>query len=67
MLSKLAPWDFLQKHPMAIDPKKPGLYAFLIEDPFLERVILDRIPKKDSIFALFRSGSQPRFHRRAFS
>ncbi|QDK40690.1 hypothetical protein DOM21_04315 [Bacteriovorax stolpii] len=53
MLSKLLPWDFLPKHPMTIDPKRPGLYAFLVSDPYLERVLLDRLPKKDIPFSLY--------------
>lgn len=53
MLSKLLPWDFLPKHPMTIEPKKPGLYAFLVNDPYMERVLLDRMPKKDIPFSLY--------------
>lgn len=45
MLSKLSPWDFYSKYPTTIDPKKAGLYAFLITDPYLERILLDRLPK----------------------
>ncbi len=53
MLSKLLPWDFLPKHPQTIDPKKPGLYAFLVTDPFMERILLERLPKKDIPLALY--------------
>lgn len=53
MLSKLMPWDFLPKFPATIDPKTPGIYAFLVEDPYLERILLERIPKKDIPFSLY--------------
>jgi hypothetical protein len=57
MLSKLLPWDFLQKFPKSIDPNKLGVTAFLIDEPFLERVILDRLPRKDISFSLY-SGNE---------
>lgn len=57
MLSKLPAWDFVQKYPKTIDPSKPGLYAFLIDDPYLERVILDRLPKKELNLSLY-TGSE---------
>ena len=53
MLSKFLPWDFLPKHPQTIDSKKAGLYAFLIEDPYLERLLLDLMPKKDIPFSIY--------------
>lgn len=53
MLSKLLPWDFLPKYPATIDKNKPGIYAFLINDPYLERVLLDSMPKKDIQFSLY--------------
>jgi hypothetical protein len=54
MLSKILPWDFLPKHPATIDPKKPGIYVFLVEDPYMERVLLDRIPKSEALsFSLY--------------
>ncbi|MBC7713290.1 MAG: hypothetical protein H7177_08125 [Rhizobacter sp.] len=53
MLSKLLPWDFLPKHPTTIDKSKPGIYAFLIDDPYLERIVLDLIPKKELEFSLY--------------
>jgi hypothetical protein len=53
MLSKLLPWDFLPKYPSTIDKKKPGLYAFLVEDPYMERVLLERIPKQEIPFSLY--------------
>lgn len=57
MLSKILPWDFIQKYPKTIDPKKFGAHAFLIDDPYLERVVLDRLPKGDFKFALY-SGAE---------
>ena len=53
MLSKFLPWDFRPKHPQTIDSKKAGLYAFLIEDPYLERLLLDLMPKKDIPFSIY--------------
>lgn len=57
MLSKFLPWDFLPKHPQTIDSKKPGLYAFLVEDPYLERLLLERLPKKEIPFSIY-SGAE---------
>jgi len=57
MHSKFMPWDFFLKFPTTIDPKKPGLYAFLITDPYLERILLDRLPKKEIPTSLY-SGSE---------
>ncbi|MGZ3787591.1 MAG: hypothetical protein ACXVLQ_03670 [Bacteriovorax sp.] len=60
MLSKLLPWDFIQKFPSTIDPKVPGVHAFLIDEPYLERVLLDRLPKgpkAESKFSLY-SGNE---------
>jgi hypothetical protein len=53
MLSKVLPWDFLPHHPTTIDKNKPGIYAFLIDDPYLERLLLDLMPKKEIPFALY--------------
>lgn len=57
MLSKILPWDFIQKFPKTINPTKFGPHAFLIDDPYLERVILDRLPKKEIKFSIY-SGSE---------
>ncbi|MDD4974792.1 MAG: hypothetical protein PHY93_10605 [Bacteriovorax sp.] len=56
MLSKILPWDFIQKYPKTIDVQQVGICSFLIDEPYLERVILDRLPKKDLKFSLY-SGS----------
>jgi DNA polymerase III delta subunit len=53
MLSKIVAWDFLPKMPKMIDPKKPGLYAFLIPDPYLEQIVLSHLPKKEMQFSLY--------------
>ena len=53
MLSKFLPWDFLPKYPSTIDKKKTGIYAFLVEDPYMERVLLERIPKNEIKFSLY--------------
>lgn len=47
MLSKILPWDFIQKYPKTIDPKNYGIHSFLIDDPYLERVLLDRLPREE--------------------
>lgn len=57
MLSKILPWDFIQKYPLTIDPKQFGLYSFLVSDPYLERVILDQLPRIDFKFSLY-SGNE---------
>lgn len=53
MLSKLLPWDFIQKYPTTINPKQFGLHSFLIDDAYLERVFLDRLPKKEIPLSLY--------------
>lgn len=53
MLSKFLPWDFLPKFPTTIDKARPGIYAFLVDDPYLERVLLDLVPKKEIQFSLY--------------
>ncbi len=53
MLSKFQPWDFLPKHPKVINQKSPGLYAFLITDPYLEQIIFTQLPKKEMEFSLY--------------
>lgn len=57
MLSKILPWDFIQKYPATIDRKQLGIHAFLIDDPYLERVLFDRLPKKEIKFSIY-SGSE---------
>ena len=57
MLSKILPWDFIQKFPHTIDSKQFGLYSFLISDSYLERVLLDRLPRLDFKFSLY-SGTE---------
>lgn len=60
MLSKLLPWDFLQKYPETWDAKYEGPQAFLIDDPYLERVFLDRLPKKKTKFSLYTGSEMSR-------
>jgi hypothetical protein len=57
MLSKILPWDFIQKYPKTIDLSKFGIHSFIIDEPYLERVILDRMPKKELKFSLY-SGNE---------
>ena len=56
MLSKVLPWDFIQKYPKTIDSKQFGIHAFLIDDAYLERVVFDRLPKKEIPFSLYSGG-----------
>lgn len=53
MLSRLLPWDYLSKNPMTLDKSSFGIYAFLIEDPYIERVLLERIPRDEIPFSLY--------------
>ena len=56
MLSKVLPCDFIQKYPKTIDSKQFGIHAFLIDDAYLERVVFDRLPKKEIPFSLYSGG-----------
>ena len=60
MLSKNILWDFFSKHPTGIDVKKPGLYSFLNSDPYIERMVLDRIKLTQIPFSLY-SGNEVTF------
>lgn len=53
MLSKILPWDFIQKYPKTINPLDLGIYSYLINEPYLERVVLDRLPKNEMKFAYY--------------
>lgn len=53
MLSKLLPWDFLSKFPTLMNIKKPGMYAFLITDPYLEKVVSDTLRENGFSFSLY--------------
>lgn len=57
MLSKLLPWDFVQKYPQTLDLKQKGLVAFYVENPFMERILLNRIPKEENSFRIY-SGNE---------
>jgi len=57
MLSKILPWDFIVKYPQTIKKNARGIYSFLIEDPYIERVLLDHLPKKELSFSLY-TGSE---------
>ena len=60
MLSKNILWDFFAKYPTAIDAKKPGLYSFLNTDPYIERMVLDRLKQTTLSFSLY-SGNEVTF------
>jgi hypothetical protein len=57
MLSKIYPWDFIQKYPVTLIPSSLGIHSFLVDDPFVERVILDRLPRKEIKYD-FYTGSE---------
>jgi len=38
-------WDFIRDHPQILNSEQKGLYALSIFDPFIERILLGRIPK----------------------
>lgn len=57
MLSKILPWDFVSKFPTTIANTAHGINAFLIDEPYLERVVLDQLPKKEIKFSLY-SGTE---------
>ena len=57
MLSKSLPWDFITKFPKTMDTSQFGIHAFLVEEPYLERILLDRLPKKEIPFSLY-NGSE---------
>ena len=53
MLSKLLPWDFIQRHSNVINKAQLGTYAFLCNDPYVEKIIMDQLPKKDLEFSIY--------------
>lgn len=57
MLSKLLPWDFIQKYPETIDPKKPGIYFYYINNSYLHHIVTERINKKEIDFSVY-TGSE---------
>ena len=57
MLSKSLPWDFIVKFPKTMEPAHFGIHAFLIEEPYLERILLDRVPKNEISFSIY-SGNE---------
>jgi hypothetical protein len=57
MLSKFLPWDFLQRHPSVISTDGLGSYAYLCSDPYVEKIIMDQLPKKDLDFSIYTGSS----------
>ncbi len=57
MLSKILPWDFVAKFPHTISLNAKGIHSFLTEDPYLERAILDNLPRKQTQLSLY-SGNE---------
>jgi DNA polymerase III delta subunit len=43
--NKWLPWDFVKVNPEVIDVAKPGIYALSCSDPYIERMIMKRIPR----------------------
>ena len=56
MLSKLLPWDFIQRRPSAINTEEFGAYAYLCHDPYVEKIVMDQLPKNEFEFSIY-SGS----------
>jgi hypothetical protein len=57
MLSKFLPWDFVLKFPQVINPKEKGLYSFYADEAYVEKMLMDLLPKKDISFSLY-SGAE---------
>lgn len=57
MLSKFLPWDFVNKYPNSLETKRPGVYAFLVTNPYLQKIIIDRIPKSEVELSIY-SGNE---------
>ena len=53
MLSKFLPWDFIQRHSSVINTDQLGTYVFLSSDPYVEKIIMDQLPKKDLEFSIY--------------
>ncbi|MFT6069764.1 MAG: DNA polymerase III delta subunit [Bacteriovoracaceae bacterium] len=47
MSSKWRPWDFLKHHPEVIDKDNPGLSVLYCSDPFVERILRNKIDFKN--------------------
>lgn len=46
MSSKWRPWDFLKHHPEVIEKDSPGLTVLYCSDPFIERILRNKIDFK---------------------
>jgi hypothetical protein len=47
MSSKLYPWDFFKSFPKTLDQNKMGAYFFNVYDPYIEKILINKIPKKE--------------------
>lgn len=47
MSSKWRPWDFLKHHPEVIDKDKPSLTVLYCTDPFVERILRNKLDFKN--------------------
>lgn len=45
MFFKGAPWDIVAKKPTLLEEKEKGLWAFSCYDPFIEKIMLGKVPK----------------------
>ncbi len=57
MLSKMLPWDFVKEWPSTINLKQMGIYAYFNEDPYLEKMLMDRLPRQEIAFSIY-SGNE---------
>ncbi len=46
MSFKYFPWEIFKNHPHIVDLKRPGLYGICCYDPFVEKIIINSIPRK---------------------
>lgn len=44
MPSKYSAWDFVKKLPNIIDMSEPGIYGFSFFDPFIQKIVIDKLP-----------------------
>tara|TARA_R110002072_G_scaffold1989_2_gene16320 strand:- start:44946 stop:45893 length:948 start_codon:yes stop_codon:yes gene_type:complete len=50
MYSNFYPWDFVKNVDSIIDPRINGLYSLLCYDPFIEKIILNKVDKSKNEF-----------------
>jgi hypothetical protein len=53
MLSKMLPWDYVSKFKTGFNLTTKGIISLVVEDPFIDRLIKDRLPKKELNIRVF--------------